>query len=148
MQRWGTWVFAVLFGVAFGVGSYTFYYAKGGSYLLDDPAACANCHVMSSHYNAWMKSSHRAVATCNSCHTPAGFFAKYYVKAENGYRHSMAFTSGKFIEPIRITERNRKVAEQSCRKCHQELVESIEGTHEHAESIQCLHCHQGVGHSL
>ena len=47
------------------VGSYTFVYAKGYSYLTNDPAACANCHIMSEHFAAWTKSSHRAVAVCN-----------------------------------------------------------------------------------
>jgi cytochrome c nitrite reductase small subunit len=29
------------FGVVAGIGGYTFVYAKGGSYLTNDPAACA-----------------------------------------------------------------------------------------------------------
>ena len=66
------------FGLGLGVGGYTFLYAKGWSYFTNDPAACANCHVMREHYNAWIKSSHRAVATCNDCHTPHNFFGKYY----------------------------------------------------------------------
>ena len=37
---------AVLLGVVVGLGTYTFVYAKGYSYLSNDPAACANCHVM------------------------------------------------------------------------------------------------------
>ena len=35
-----------LIGLALGVGAYTFVYAKGYSYLSNDPQACANCHVM------------------------------------------------------------------------------------------------------
>ena len=31
-------------GVIAGIGGYTFVYAKGASYLTNDPAACANCH--------------------------------------------------------------------------------------------------------
>ncbi len=31
-------------GVALGVGSYTFVYAKGWSYMTNNPAACVNCH--------------------------------------------------------------------------------------------------------
>jgi nitrite reductase (cytochrome c-552) len=26
---------------------------------MDDPAACANCHIMREHYSGWSKSSHR-----------------------------------------------------------------------------------------
>ena len=56
---------AMLFGVAVGLAAYTFVYAKGYSYLTNDPAACANCHVMQAQYDAWMKSSHHSVAACN-----------------------------------------------------------------------------------
>ena len=38
-------VFAALVGLAAGLGGYTFAYAKGWSYLTNDPRACANCHV-------------------------------------------------------------------------------------------------------
>lgn len=43
----GAAVVAILLGTAFvaGIGGYTFVYAKGGSDLTNDPAACANCHV-------------------------------------------------------------------------------------------------------
>jgi hypothetical protein len=29
--------------------TYTFVYAKGYSYLTNDPGACANCHIMADH---------------------------------------------------------------------------------------------------
>ena len=47
---------AIALGVLIGIGGYTFVYAKGYSYLTNDPAACANCHIMDNHYRAWMKS--------------------------------------------------------------------------------------------
>jgi cytochrome c nitrite reductase small subunit len=37
---------ALLIGLAVGLGGCTFIYAKGYSYLTNNPAACANCHVM------------------------------------------------------------------------------------------------------
>lgn len=137
-------LFAAMAGVAAGMGGYTFVYAKGHSYLSNDPSACANCHVMNEQYTGWMKSSHRAVAVCNDCHTPAGFVPKYYVKAKNGFWHSFYFTFQNFHEPIRITPANRKVAEQACRKCHQPIVEAIEGPHR--QETSCLKCHSSVGH--
>ena len=51
---------ALLIGLAVGLGAYTFIYAKGYSYLTNDPAACTNCHVMQPQYDAWMKWSHRS----------------------------------------------------------------------------------------
>ncbi len=136
----------VSIGLAVGIGGYTFIYAKGYSYLTNDPAACANCHIMSEHYAGWVKSSHRAVAVCNDCHTPPGFVAKYATKASNGFWHSYGFTTGRFPEPLQITPRNLEVAELACRKCHHEIVEAIEGTHEGAKQLSCIRCHKSVGH--
>lgn len=147
------WVLPVAFlgGLALGLGVYTFVYARGASYLTNDPAACANCHIMSEHYAAWMKSSHRAAATCNDCHTPAGLIPKYAVKASNGFWHSFAFTTGDFPDPLRIKPGNQKVAEGACRKCHGEMVAPMEAAGAHApaagnEPLRCVHCHRYVGH--
>jgi cytochrome c nitrite reductase small subunit len=87
---------AILIGMALGLGGYTFVYAKGYSYLLNDPAACTNCHVMQPFHDGWLKSSHRSAAVCNDCHTPHDFVGKYSTKALNGFFHSFAFTSGLF----------------------------------------------------
>jgi cytochrome c nitrite reductase small subunit len=117
---------AVLVGIAAGLGVFTFAYARGSSYLTNDPAACANCHIMSEHFTAWTKSSHRSVATCNDCHTPHALIPKYAVKAKNGFWHSFYFTLGGYPDPLRITEGNREVTEHACRGCHGEITEAIE----------------------
>jgi cytochrome c nitrite reductase small subunit len=137
---------AVLFGIAAGLGGYTFVYARGASYLTDDPAACANCHVMREQYDGWVKSSHRSVAVCNDCHTPHTFFAKYATKALNGYHHSRAFTSGEFHEPIQIKARNLDVTEKACRDCHRDVVGAIDHAGPTTEPISCVRCHDSVGH--
>jgi cytochrome c nitrite reductase small subunit len=137
---------SVLVGAAVGLGAYTFVYAKGASYLTNDPAACANCHVMQDYYDAWTKSSHHGVAVCNDCHTPDGLIPKYTVKASNGFWHSFAFTSGRFPEPLQIKPHNREVTEHACRKCHQEIVMGIEGPHPGVERATCVRCHLAVGH--
>jgi cytochrome c nitrite reductase small subunit len=136
------WKIGVLIGVVVGVGVYTFVYAKGGSYFFNDPKACANCHIMHDHFSAWVKSTHRAVAVCNDCHTPKGFFLKYASKAENGFWHSFGFTTGRFPDPLRIREHNRAIAEAACRRCHGEIM------HVTPKEIRCTRCHQGVGHPL
>jgi cytochrome c nitrite reductase small subunit len=101
---------------------------------------------MNEHYDGWIKSSHRSVATCNDCHTPPGFFAKYATKASNGFWHSFAFTTGKFPDPLRIKEHNLEITQLACRKCHQDIVTAIEGIHDGDNSRSCLPCHQSVGH--
>ena len=138
----------LLCGLAAGVGLYTFAYARGASYMTDDPRACANCHVMEEQYSAWSRSSHRSVAVCNDCHTPPGFLPKYATKALNGFNHSLAFTTGRFPDPIHITQRNRRVTQSSCSKCHAAIVETIDTSSAHTggERLDCLACHRNVGH--
>ncbi len=133
-------------GIVLGVGSYTFVYAQGFSYMSDDAAVCANCHIMQDHYDAWIKGSHHAVATCNDCHTPHDFLGKYLMKAINGFNHSFAFTTGYFHEPIQINEMNRRVTEQTCRECHADMVHAIDFAPYHVEPMDCIRCHDSVGH--
>jgi cytochrome c nitrite reductase small subunit len=139
-------IVAVTFGMLIAIGGYTFVYARGYSYVTNDPQACANCHVMEDHYRAWMKSSHRTVAVCNDCHTPPGLVPKYVTKGLNGFNHSLAFTTGRFPEPLRITARNAGVTESACRKCHQAVVDAIEGPHPETNRLSCIRCHSTVGH--
>jgi cytochrome c nitrite reductase small subunit len=145
------WVVGGLFGAVAGLGGFTFYYAKGASYLGHDSAACANCHVMRDQYDGWIKSSHRAVAECNDCHTPHHPVAKYASKAMNGFRHSLAFTTGRFHEPIQITSGNREIAERACRHCHEDVVQMMVpagfGHGGAGSEIACLRCHHSVGHA-
>jgi cytochrome c nitrite reductase small subunit len=135
----------VSFGLSLGMGTYTFYYAKGSSYLTNDPKACLNCHIMREQYDGWISSSHRSVASCNDCHAPHSLILKFYVKAKNGFFHSYYFTTGTFNDPIRITDSNRKVTEQSCRHCHQDVVHNID-VGASKEPLSCINCHRSVGH--
>lgn len=138
-----------LIGLTIGIGIYTFVYAKGASYMTNDPAACANCHIMQDQYDGWLTGPHRSVAVCNDCHTPPGLVPKYATKALNGFWHSYAFTTGDFHEPIQIKGRNQRVTEKACRKCHAALtlaIEGPEGPHRAGQEISCLRCHSDVGH--
>jgi cytochrome c nitrite reductase small subunit len=141
-------IIGAVIGLAVGIGGYTFIYAKGGSYLTNNPQACANCHIMQDHFDAWVKASHRSVAVCNDCHTPAGLIGKYASKADNGFWHSFAFTTGDYPDPIRIKERNRQITENACRKCHQAIVLAIESPHHGIGELACVRCHQNVGHPM
>ena len=137
---------AVSLGLAAGIGIFTFVYAHGASYMTNDPAACANCHVMRDQFEGWMKGSHGKVAVCNDCHTPPGFVAKYATKALNGVFHSLAFTTQNFPDQILITGRNARVTEKSCMKCHEDIVSGIRSGRGHREDISCVGCHRTVGH--
>jgi cytochrome c nitrite reductase small subunit len=165
-------VAAVLAGLAIGLGAYTFVYAKGSSYLSTDPAVCANCHIMREHFDAWQRSSHRVAAGCADCHMPHDVIGKYAAKASNGFWHSLAFTTGRFPDPLQIKLHNRAITEQACRDCHANIVAAIDpaaqqktGTpavssdipasarpqiHDAAvdtgDRLSCIRCHVYVGH--
>lgn len=147
---WRAWLTGGLFGITAGIGAFTFIYAKGASYLGHDSAACANCHIMNEQYGGWVKSSHRSVAQCNDCHTPPGLIPKYAVKALNGFRHSWAFTTGWYHDPIQITSLNRAVTESACRNCHGDIVRSMlalqHGSGVARGDLSCIRCHGSVGH--
>ena len=139
-------VIAVLVGCLVGIGTFTFVYADGASYLSSDAGACANCHVMRGQFEAWQKSSHKQVAACNDCHAPhSSTAAKLAVKGLNGFNHSLAFTTGRFPEPIQITDFNRRVTEETCRYCHEQMVHDIDRAPED-EKLSCIRCHVDVGH--
>ncbi|MBI4550184.1 MAG: cytochrome c nitrite reductase small subunit [Candidatus Omnitrophica bacterium] len=146
-RKWAGLAVCAGFGMFAGVGGYTFHYAKGTSYLSNDPRACVNCHVMQENYDSWAKSSHHFAASCNDCHIPHAFPQKYIAKMRNGWNHSKAFTLGNFPDPIRITPVNREILENNCLHCHENLVGDIAG---HGEKpggrIQCVSCHRAVGH--
>lgn len=139
-----------LLGVTLGLGGFTFIYARGASYLGHDSAACANCHVMNDQYSGWIKSSHRAVAECNDCHAPHDLVGKYTTKAINGFRHSLAFTTGRFHEPIQITAMNRAITERACRHCHDDVVQMMgraAPAGRRGDDVECIRCHHAVGHA-
>jgi cytochrome c nitrite reductase small subunit len=137
---------AAAVGSAVGLGGYTFVYAHGSSYLQNDPAACANCHVMNEQYDAYLKSSHRAAATCNDCHAPHDVVGKYWTKASNGFWHSFAFTSGRHPDPIHIKPHNLEITEQACRHCHGPVVHALSATAAGPGDLSCVRCHRSVGH--
>jgi cytochrome c nitrite reductase small subunit len=161
-------VAAVALGIAAGLGAFTFVYAKGASYLSSDAASCANCHIMEEHYAAWLKSSHRNVAKCADCHMPHDVIGKYSAKASNGFWHSLAFTTGRFPDPLQIKPHNRAITERACRDCHGAIVEAMSAgqrgavgptpatadrpaihdgpTVEGAGELSCIRCHTYVGH--
>ncbi|MCL4219078.1 MAG: cytochrome c nitrite reductase small subunit [Candidatus Hydrogenedentes bacterium] len=138
---------AVLFGMLFGLGAFTFSYGQGASYLSNDPQACANCHVMQGHLDSWVKSSHRRVATCNDCHLPHNFVGKWMTKGDNGFFHSLAFTLDNFHEPIQIKPRNRRVTQNACLYCHEEFVHQAFPKTSGDDMLLCMKCHASVGHA-
>jgi cytochrome c nitrite reductase small subunit len=135
----------ILPGIFIGVSAYTVYYAKGYSYLIDDPKVCTNCHVMRDNYTAWGVSPHRFV-TCNGCHVPHNYLTKYLVKGENGFRHSYVFTFGN-PQVFRLKTLGQSVVEANCVRCHGMTVSCINYSTSDGGK-RCFDCHVGLGHKF
>ena len=145
--KWFALSMAVLLGLLVGVGSFTFLYGQGLSYFSTDPRACVNCHIMRPQYDSWQKASHHTAAKCIDCHLPHDLLGKYIAKADNGYRHSWAFTFQDFHEPIQMTPRNARILQNNCLACHGELVHPLLSSGKTgASNVSCVHCHADVGH--
>jgi cytochrome c nitrite reductase small subunit len=141
-------VFAVMLGMLFGVGLFTFGYGKGYSYLMSNPTTCTNCHVMQANYDSWEHSSHAHVAVCNDCHLPHDLLGHLLTEADNGFCHSLAFTLENFHEPIQIKARNRRVTQNACLHCHATTVHQMLPAEPSDEMPLCVHCHRDVGHAF
>jgi cytochrome c nitrite reductase small subunit len=139
-------VAAVIVGLAGGLAGYTFVYAKGASYLSNDPAVYINCHLMNDQYHAWTRGSHHDVAVCIDCHMPHNVVLKLGLKAWNGFRHSWMFTTGDHPDYVLITPINRAVTERQCRACHRPIVEAIDARPDFGMALDCVRCHRSVGH--
>ncbi len=138
------WWHAVLWPVAVltGMAIFAFEYGEGHAYFGTDPEACANCHIMRPRLDSYLKASHHAAATCVDCHLPDAFLPKSVAKVRNGWNHAVAFTTGRFEEPILISASNARVLQENCLACHGDLVHDLVTGGE----LRCVRCHVTVGH--
>jgi cytochrome c nitrite reductase small subunit len=137
-------VVAALGGVFLGAVVFTLDYAHGLSYLSSDSAACANCHIMQPQYVSWQRAAHREVAGCVDCHLPQRGLAKWISKADNGWRHTVAFTLQNFHEPIVMRPVSRRTLQSNCIECHGGLTHDV--TAISSDPVECVHCHRDAGH--
>lgn len=143
---WRLPVFAML-GVAAGMGLAVGNVSRATSYLSDAPEACANCHVMTTQYLTWQRSSHAVVATCNDCHVPhTNIAAAYAFKARDGIYHSGIFTLRLEPQVIAMSSAAIPVVEANCRRCHGPLISETHLTEWQPGDKRCWDCHREVPH--
>ncbi|MCD4695643.1 MAG: cytochrome c nitrite reductase small subunit [Bacteroidales bacterium] len=143
----------VLLGVIVGLMFYILRISNAVSYMSDAPETCINCHVMNPQYASWNHSSHREVANCNDCHVPHNNIVnKYFFKAKDGLRHATMFTLRKEPQVIHIKEEGKKVVQDNCIRCHEDLVTNNSGIarFEHSKQYRqersCVECHREMPH--
>ena len=142
-------------GALLGLAGYTVSASNVTSYLTDDPSACTNCHVMSSYYASWSRSSHAMRTNCNDCHVPRqSVFRKYYFKAMDGSYHAAVFTAKAEPDVIRPRTASADVIMENCVRCHEQLnTEFVKtGMISYTEATQgkgkaCWDCHREVPHT-
>ena len=150
-DAWRTPVILLL-GVFCGLLCFTLYIAKATSYLSEKPETCVNCHIMSPHYATWFHSSHREKATCNDCHVPHdNVVNQYYFKAKDGIRHATMFMFRMEPQVIRIAEGSKKVVQDNCIRCHNNLItdpqmEGKNNVNPCRKDRTCWECHREVPH--
>jgi hypothetical protein len=80
-------------------------------------------------------------------YAPHDLVGKYATKGINGFLHSLAFTTGRFPNPIRIRGFNHDIIERACRECHEPIVAAIDPAGDaHQTKDDCTRCHKYVGH--
>lgn len=152
-------IFLFLLLTLFAIGFYTFYNAKGASYLSNASESCNNCHIMNEVYNDYLAAPHskkvkgEARATCVDCHLPHSFVNKWIAKAQSGLGHAYAFTFKLDKLPTNLTanEKSKKMVQDNCIRCHADYasaaINATTMTNPHKDSsLSCVSCHNGVGH--
>jgi len=143
----------ILLGIITGLGLMVVKISNAASYMSDNPDTCINCHVMSTQYATWQRSSHARVATCNDCHVPQdNFVRKYLFKAMDGMRHSYMFTFRLEPQVIKIKNAGLNVVQENCIRCHNTLINTnsivaVTGNMAlHGEGRLCWDCHRETPH--
>ncbi len=145
----------IVFGALVGLAGYATYMSRAYSYIEDKPAVCVNCHIMSSFYQSWSRSSHQAWTTCNDCHVPQNnIFAEYGFKGMDGLYHAAVFTLRAEPQVIRPRAASYGVIMENCIRCHTQLntefVKTGMITYAQAQEGQgkaCWDCHRQVPHT-
>ena len=143
----------ILLGVFVGIGIMIIRISNASAYLSNDPEACMNCHVMTTQYATWQRSSHAHVAVCNDCHVPHdNIIREYFFHAFDGARHSTMFTFRLEPQVIQIKNMGTSVVQENCIRCHNERINttsivSVTGSMaRHGEGKLCWDCHREVPH--
>ena len=152
-RNWKIFAIIVL-GVICGLGAYTVYASRFGSYLSDDPATCTNCHIMGPYYATWSHSSHSRNTTCNDCHVPhENAVKKWFFKGKDGMRHAAIFTMRGEPQVIKAIDESASVIMDNCIRCHTQLNTEFVKTGKidydrvkEGEGKACWDCHRDVAH--
>lgn len=144
-----------ILGVIAGLCILFAYLLRMHTYIIgDDPAACVNCHIMSTYYATWSHSSHGRDVTCNDCHVPKDNIVSHYAfKGTDGMKHVAYFVTHSERQAIMAEEGSKEVIMDNCIRCHKQLNQEFVKTGridymmaKRGEGKACWDCHRNVPH--
>ncbi|MBI4678326.1 MAG: NapC/NirT family cytochrome c [Elusimicrobia bacterium] len=107
----------------------------------ESPGFCAACHVMKEHYESWTHMGSHRSKRCIDCHLPNRHWAPHLLwKGIDGAKDVLSFFSGLVPDPIVLSARGRRTAQDNCVRCHEGMVSRIDG------SRPCSNCHRRATH--
>lgn len=142
-------------------GAAGFFVITAGLHYSSSPGFCMSCHEMRVvGEQGWMKSVHYqnpsgVVAGCSDCHVPPELGRMIFVKTRDGLWdlavHWFGESDPDRMDWDKLSQRARsKVADSSCRRCHQNLEYSgldLKALMAHRENMRletprrCVECH-------
>lgn len=114
------------------------------SRAMDGPDFCGRCHVMQPEIDTYLCSSHRDVATCDSCHVPDDFLRGGLYRSYTGTKDLLAVMTGR-DENICISGMGKNVVQENCLRCHGTVMRKVGNTMRDGGSY-CFDCHRSVPH--
>lgn len=109
----------------------------------DKPIFCGSCHSMQHVYLTWQESSHQHFS-CGDCHLPQeNILAKFYVKGENGLRHTYHEVLRDYPDKIQFTPTADTIVNSNCLRCH---AYAVAHTALSVGGESCITCHRNLIH--
>jgi cytochrome c nitrite reductase small subunit len=144
LNRWKILIGVFLLGVIGSAGG--LFLSFGPPDLMaktETPLFCASCHNMESNYGAWFRVGAHRTVRCVDCHLPHQNMGVYYLwKSIDGLWDVAAYYSGRAPEKIIISERQQRVVQANCIRCHEARVTRID------QERRCWDCHRWLQHNL
>ncbi len=119
--------------------------ASGIFQMTNEPSFCAQCHVMSEEYSAWVKGGVHNSIKCIDCHLPQDTQIKFlFWKAVDGGKDFVSFYAGIVSEMIELSGRGKNTVQANCIRCHEGRISKMLSPH----SRNCWDCHKRIAHKL
>jgi cytochrome c nitrite reductase small subunit len=113
---------------------------------LDQADFCGRCHAMDFQIDSYLHSSHRLEPSCGDCHDPQGLVSGSAYAAFTGTRDVYRVVTGTIPSEIKATAISKKVLQNNCLKCHEEILHYVGDTSMNGGHY-CFDCHRGIVHA-